>query len=135
MQRIRALYDPKADPALRRSALLGLYALAPLPNLLLAVMVWLVAHRELQLPGWAGVGLVGIGLSAYVWVRRRVRQLDPKRSGYAVARGLLEAASLGTFLLLAALAVAFGLVGWGLLLLGMGLGGYLLALSRALDAP
>jgi hypothetical protein len=133
MHPLRALYDPKADPALRRAALLWLYGLAPLPNLLLAAVVLVVAYREFPIPGWVGPVFVGIGVIAHGAIRRWVRRLDPKRPGYAVAKGLLEAASLGNFLLLAALAAALGLVGWAWVLLGIGLGMYLLALAQALE--
>ncbi|HEU4741614.1 MAG TPA: hypothetical protein VFS50_08485 [Meiothermus sp.] len=134
MRRFHALYNPKADPAQRRAALLWLYALAPMPNLLVAAVVLAVAYQELQVPGWVGAVFVGIGLMAYWGVRRIARGLDPARPGRLLTRGLLEAASLSNFLLLAALAAAFGLGVWGFVLLGLGLGLYGVALGQALDS-
>ncbi|MER3480727.1 MAG: hypothetical protein C4327_09680 [Meiothermus sp.] len=134
MRRVRALYDLKADPAERRSALLWLYALAPLPNLLIAGVVLAVAPGELQVPGGVGGVFLGMALVAHAGIRRMVRGLDPRRPGHLVTRGLLEAASLGNFLLLSALAAVFGLGVWSFALLGLGLGLYAVALGQALEA-
>lgn len=114
--------------------MLWLYALAPMPNLLIAGVVLAVAPQELQVPAWVGAVFVGIGLVAYWGVRRMGHGFDPRRPGHLVTRGLLEAASLANFLLLAALAAAFGLGVWTFVLLGLGLGLYAVALRRALDS-
>ncbi len=130
MHDLQRLFDPQAEPSLRRRGLLWVWLGAGLFQALVAFTVWGLFGPTLGIPDWVGPGFGALWVVAGLLLEVAKARLSGRKPATLVQACLLDAALLGFALVLSGLGERMGLAPWPALLALLGLGHYGLGFVR-----